>query len=167
MSPLIRYNGKLLKRDGKLAGSINCCCGCKICQTIEYVGDVNVDFGCNNIPEKRWKVTIPPQFALPVNINITGEVNDDMFIDGNNDKDPGPYVVNFGGILNCNEAHTVGTQPGPFQDVNLGGITFPMNNREFVIGLMNYIATGGISITVCINPNSALCPEQVEFITEL
>lgn len=162
MSPLYLYNGKLLVDNGALANDVNCCCttGCPTptCTGIEcYAFDIFNTVDCNRNGIHIHTITIPEEYTLPVPINITGNVDDDLLIDGQSitidlGLDPGPYPSVD---PNCVGSHTIGDQPGPFKDLVHGGITFPMNNRSFEVSLRDTIgANASISITICLDPNN-------------
>jgi hypothetical protein len=171
MSPLFTYLNKLLVVDGKLAANENCCCDkCKLCQNISK--SIGTDFlvDCFAAGILKHQVKIPNKYKLPVTLNITGGVDDDLLIDGESitidlGLDPGPYP-SFD--PNCVGAHDIGGQPGPFSDPINGGITFPINKREFEISVRDTIGVNaGLDITICINPFDELCEDPKPFIFEL
>jgi hypothetical protein len=108
-------------------------------------------------PILQHTIVIPDHIALPVMLNISGSVNDDLLLDGQSITDelqidgsyldPGPYpdTVGYGYV----GAHAIGSLPGPFQDTVNGGITFKWNKREFTVACRDTIGAGaGIDITI-------------------
>jgi hypothetical protein len=176
MSPLYLYNGKLLIDNNKLAANESCCCGCpeSTCVTLTcsmlspYSG---VD--CTRAKSDHiHTITIPEEYALPVEINISGGVDDDLLINGqsitidlNYDTGGGPigpghpYLAENG---ECVGAHTIGsapdqndpTYPIPSQDPNAyPSILFSCNDRSFEVSVRDTV--GGnveMTINICLDP---------------
>jgi hypothetical protein len=151
----------------------------RICCSREtgYVGD------CEAAGIFTHTVRIPDDYTLPVMLNITGSVNDDLLLNDESittdlELDPGLTVILFGPLegetrpypdtLGCNGfndpnnepapccvgAHTIGSVEGPYQDTTHGGITFPWSEREFTVACRDTVGLGaGIDITICIDPD--------------
>lgn len=170
MSPLYIYNGKLLVKDAKLASSPSCCCCPSLVEIIHVVRDqwTVAAANCGNNPQPLWEtnVVIPDQFPVPTQINIRGNVNDDLLLNGQSittgwQYDPGPYESFIPG---CVGAHNIGEKPGNFKDLVNGGITIPMGQRTFTIGLVDTVGFGAgwdITISVCCNPDQNSCESGV------
>lgn len=151
----------------------NCCYDCSISQSInDFLPFTPYNPNCLAPPILQHKMIIPDSYSLPVLININGGVNDDLLIDGQSitnelNLDPGPYPDTVG--AGCVGAHTIGSKDGPFRDLVNGGITFPINKREFILACRDSIGAGaGISINITINPFAEeSCNPQIPFIFKL
>jgi hypothetical protein len=154
---LARNNGTLLRVDGLLAK--NCCCdddGPRCVTICCDTWDLFTTIDCTRPGVYVHTITIPDGYVLPVPINITGDVDDDLLLNGASittdlGLDPGPYPSIIPG---CVGAHQIGEQPGPFADPINGGITFPMEQQVFVVSLRDTIGgRAGINVTICVDPN--------------
>jgi hypothetical protein len=151
--PLYVQNGSLLNKAGTLGTSAGCCCGgsCQRCVTI-YRARLTFDSGGCGEEVYEVDIDIPAEYTFPLTINITGDVDDDLKINGTLIEDnlykPFPD-------LPCNLPHSVGGGPA--------GYTTTISSSPLTLTLVdNYGGNKILDVIVCLDPdneqNRSECP---------